>query len=38
MSAMLRIAKMPQRVRDTEAGLNKPARIAIVRTDPQPEI
>jgi hypothetical protein len=29
---------MPQRVRDTDADLNKPARIAIVRSDPQPEI
>src|ERR1700757_435446 len=29
---------MPHRVRDTELALNKPARIAIVRSDPQPEI
>jgi BMFP domain-containing protein YqiC len=29
---------MPQRVRDTEADLNSATRIAIVRTDPQPEI
>ena len=28
---------MPHRVRDTELALNKPARIAIVRMDPQPE-